>query len=177
MHLSELRLRFSGIIEYVYPYKGVTQLQLILIIHASCYVQQSKMSTFTESLFLAICQKSSINAKYGNSIQTNYLLYVRYASAFRHWMHRILVCPSVQHASILPFVQLTNAQVTYQPTDFPSIRVSVCLPIRPERFPWICTGTHGWTGRELGMLIYPDHRQNWLGFGHIDFPTFGTTLT
>ena len=92
-------------------------------------------------------------------------------------MHRILVCPSVQHASILPSVQLNNAQVTYQPTDFSSIRMSVRLSIRPERFPCICPGTHGWTGRELGMLIYPDHHQNWLGCGHVDFPTCGTTLT
>ena len=120
------------------------------------------MSTFTETLFLAIYRKGSTNAKYDKNIQIKYFLYVRYAFAFRHWMHHILGCPSVLHASVLPSVQLTIAQVTYQPTDFPSI----CLPIRPERFPCICLGTHGLNGLKWGMLIYPDHHQNWLGSGH-----------
>ena len=47
-------------------------------------------------------------------------------------------------------------------TACPSVRPS----IRPERFLGICRRTHGGNGLKFYMLIYLDHLQNWLVYGH-----------
>ena len=44
----------------------------------------------------------------------------------------------------------------------PSVRPSVC----PERFLGICWRTHRWNGLKFCMLMYLDHLQNGLDYGH-----------
>ena len=51
-------------------------------------------------------------------------------------------------------------------TIFRHVRPSVRPSIRPERFPGICRRTHGGNGLKCCMLMYPDHHQNWLDYGH-----------
>ena len=48
----------------------------------------------------------------------------------------------------------------------PSVRPSVCPSVRPERFPAICRWMHGGIGLKFYMLLYLDHLQNWLVYGH-----------
>ena len=48
----------------------------------------------------------------------------------------------------------------------PSVRPSVCPSVRPERFPGICRRTHGGNGLKFCTLMYLDHLQNWLVYGH-----------
>ena len=38
--------------------------------------------------------------------------------------------------------------------------------VRPERFPGICRRMHGGNGLKFYMLMYLDHLQNWLVYGH-----------
>ena len=47
-----------------------------------------------------------------------------------------------------------------------SVRPSVCPSVRPERFPGICRRTHGGNGLKFSMLMYLDHLQNRLVYGH-----------
>ena len=48
----------------------------------------------------------------------------------------------------------------------PSVRLSVCPSVRPERFPGICQRTHRGNVLKFCMLMYLDHLQNWLVYGH-----------
>ena len=48
------------------------------------------------------------------------------------------------------------------PPDHPYVRPSV----RPERFPGISRRMHGGIGLKFYMLMYLDHLQNWLVYGH-----------
>ena len=48
----------------------------------------------------------------------------------------------------------------------PSICPSVCPSVRPEKFPGICQRTHGENNLKFCMLMYLNHRQNWLVYGH-----------
>ena len=52
----------------------------------------------------------------------------------------------------------------------PSVRPSVCPSVRPsvrpERFPGICRRLHGGISLKIYMLMYLDHLQNWLVYGH-----------
>ena len=51
----------------------------------------------------------------------------------------------------------------------PSLNAGVPEPtggVRPERFPGICRGTHWGCGLKFCMLMYHDHLQNWLDYGH-----------
>ena len=43
---------------------------------------------------------------------------------------------------------------------------SDCPSVRFVRFPGIFLGTHEISGLKFVMLMYPDHLQNWLDFGH-----------
>ena len=52
------------------------------------------------------------------------------------------------------------------PSIHPSVCPSVCPSVRPERFPGICWRTHGGNGLKFYMLMYLDHLQNWLVYGH-----------
>ena len=44
---------------------------------------------------------------------------------------------------------------------------SVCPSVHPERFPGICRRTHGRNGLKFCTLMYLDHLQNWLVYGHV----------
>ena len=48
----------------------------------------------------------------------------------------------------------------------PSVCPSVRLSVRPERFPGICRRLHGGISLKFYMLMYLDHLQNWLVYGH-----------
>ena len=58
-----------------------------------------------------------------------------------------------------PLVHPTNRN---RFTACPSVRPSV----RPERFPGICRRMHGGISLKFYMLMYLDHLQNWLVYGH-----------
>ena len=47
-----------------------------------------------------------------------------------------------------------------------SIMFSGCSSTRLERFPDISRKMHERNGLQFGMLMYPDHLQNWLDYGH-----------
>ena len=47
-----------------------------------------------------------------------------------------------------------------------SVRPSVRLSVRPERFPGICRRLHEGISLKFYMLMYLDHLQNWLVYGH-----------
>ena len=84
-------------------------------------------------------------------------------------------CPSVRlseawnnlfwpvHGSVGPPDQpLPFYGMSVRPSVCPSVRLSV----RPERFPGICRRMHGGIGLKFYMLMYLDHLQNWLVYGH-----------
>ena len=48
----------------------------------------------------------------------------------------------------------------------PSVRPSVHLSVRPERFPGICRRMHGRFSLKFYMLMYLDYFQNWSVYGH-----------
>ena len=56
----------------------------------------------------------------------------------------------------------TRPTVTVLQHVRPSVRPSVL----PERFPGICRRMHGGIGLKFYMLMYLDHLQNWLVYGH-----------
>ena len=45
-------------------------------------------------------------------------------------------------------------------------RFTASPSVRPERFPGICRRMHGGNGLKFYMLMYLDHLQNWLVYGH-----------
>ena len=45
-------------------------------------------------------------------------------------------------------------------------RFTACPSVRPERFPGICPRMHGAICLKFYMLMYLDHLQNWLVYGH-----------
>ena len=97
---------------------------------------------------------------------TNYLsIYMQYvltynASAFRH-RRQYVFRPEIpfSHLYMGPLVHPTNRD---RFSACPSVRPSV----RPNRLPGISRRTHGWNSLTFCMLMYPDHLQNWLDFGH-----------
>ena len=92
-------------------------------------------------------------------------------------------CPSVRpseawntlfwpvHGSIgppdqpLPFYSM-SVRPSVRPSVCPSVRLSVRPSVRPERFPGICRRMHGRISLKFYMLMYLDHLQNWLVYGH-----------
>ena len=97
-----------------------------------------------------------------------------YASAFRRWRHYVFglsVRPSVRSLKY-PLLTCTWVCWSTRPTVIvlrhvrPSVCPSVRLSVRPERFPGICQRTHGGNGLKVYMLMYLDHLQNSLAYGH-----------
>ena len=101
-----------------------------------------------------------------------------YASAFRRRRHyvfglsvRLSVRPKPEIPSfdlyMGPLVHPTNRnRFTACPSVRPSVRPSVCLSVRPVRFPGICRRTHGGNCLKFDMLMYLDRLQKWLVYGH-----------
>ena len=56
--------------------------------------------------------------------------------------------------------------MSVRPSVCPSVRLSVRPSVRPERFPDICRRLHGGISLKFYMLMYLDHLQNWLVYGH-----------
>ena len=96
-----------------------------------------------------------------------------YASAFRrrrHYVFGLSVRPSVRPSEawntlFWPFTWVswsTRPTVTVLRHVRPSVRPSV----RPERFPGICRRMHGGISLKFNMLMYLDHLQNRVVYGH-----------
>ena len=88
-----------------------------------------------------------------------------YASAFRH-RRQYVFRPEIpsSHLYMGPLFHPTNRDRfrRVRPSVCPSVRPSV----RPNRLPGISRRTHGRNSLTFCMLMYPDHLQNWLDFGH-----------
>ena len=108
-----------------------------------------------------------------NSIANALELHLFYASALRrrrHYVFGLSVRPSVL-PSVRPSVRslkyplLTCIWVRWstQPTVtvLRHVHQSVCLSVRPERFPGICRRMHGGNGLKFCTLKYLEHLQNW----------------
>ena len=81
------------------------------------------------------------------------------------------VRPSVRPKPEIPSFDLYMGRLVhptnrYRFTACPSVRPSVCPSVRPERFPGICRWMHGRISLKFYMLMYLDHLQNWLVYGH-----------
>ena len=124
---------------------------------------------------LAIGLKRSPHNTVHKSVAYYYLLvfwypvFSFYASAFRrrrHYVFGLSVRPSVRPKPEIPSFDLYMGPL--DPTNrnrftaCPSVRLSV----RPERFPGICRRMHGGISLKFYMLMYLDHLQNWLVYGH-----------
>ena len=73
------------------------------------------------------------------------------------------VCPSVRSLKY-PLLTCTWVRWSIRPTV--TVLRHVCPSVRPERFPGICWRTHKGNSLEFYMLMYLDHLQNWLVYGH-----------
>ena len=93
---------------------------------------------------------------------------------------RLSVCPSICPSVRLsvrslkyPLLTCTWVRWSTRPTVTVlrhvrlSVCPSVCPSVRPERFPGICRRTHGGNSLKFCMLMYLDHLQNWLVYGHV----------
>ena len=101
-----------------------------------------------------------------------------YAPAFRrrrHYIFGLSVRPSIRLSvrssvhpkpEIPPFDLYMGPLVHRTNCDRFTACPSVCLSVRPKRFPGICQRTHGGNGLKFYMLMYLDHFQNWLVYGH-----------
>ena len=78
-----------------------------------------------------------------------------------------LGCPSV-HLSVRPKPEIPSFDLYMGPLVHPtnSNRFTTCPSIRPERFPGICRRMHGGISLKFCTLMYLDHIQNWLVYGH-----------
>ena len=88
------------------------------------------------------------------------------ASSFTWYLYQMCntdIRPSVRPKPEIPSFDLYMGPLVH-PTTF--YGMSVRPSIRPERFPGICRRTHGGNGLKFYMLIYLDHLQNWLVYGH-----------
>ena len=74
-------------------------------------------------------------------------------------------CPSVSPKPEITSFHLYMGSLVH-PTNHerfaacPSVRMSVRLSVRPERFPGICQRTHGGNGLKFCMTMYLGHLQN-----------------
>ena len=97
-----------------------------------------------------------------------------YASAFRrrrHYVFGLFVRPSVRlsvRSLKYPLLTCTWVRWSTRPTVIvlQHVRPSVRPSVRPGRFPGICRRTHEGNGLKFYMLMYLDHLQNWLVYGH-----------
>ena len=93
-----------------------------------------------------------------------------YASTFwrrRHYVFRLFVRPSDRSLKY-PLLTCTWVRCSTRTTVtvLRHVRPSVHLSVRPKRFPGICWRMHGGNSLKFYMLMYLDHLQNWLVYGH-----------
>ena len=74
-----------------------------------------------------------------------------------------LGCPSVRS---LKYPLLTCTWVRWSTRPTVTVLRHVRPSVRPERFPGICRRMHGGISLKFYMLMYLDHLQNWLVYGH-----------
>ena len=76
-------------------------------------------------------------------------------------------CPSVRPKPEIPSFDLYMGPLIH-PTNRNRFTAcpSVCPSVRPERFPGICRRMHGGISLKFYMLMYLEHLQNWLVYGH-----------
>ena len=91
-------------------------------------------------------------------------------SAFRrrrHYVFGLSVRPSVRSLKY-PLLTCTWVHWSTWPTVtvLRHVRPSVCPSVRPERFLGICRRMHGGISLKFYMLMYLDHLQNCLVYGH-----------
>ena len=86
-----------------------------------------------------------------------------YASAFRRRSIMFSGCPSVRPKPEIPSFGLYMGPLVH-PTN--RNRLTACPSVRPERFTGICRRMHGGISLKFYMLMYLDHLQNWLVYGH-----------
>ena len=94
-----------------------------------------------------------------------------YGSAFRcrrHYVFGLSVCPSVRPKPEIPSFDLYMGPLVHSTNRdrFTACPSSVCPSVRPERFQGICQRMLGGNGLKFCMLMYLDHLQNWLDYGH-----------
>ena len=71
--------------------------------------------------------------------------------------------PSVRPKPEIPFFDLYVGLLVHQTNRN---RFTACPSVRPERFPGISRRMHGGIDLKFYMLMYLDHLQNWLVYGH-----------
>ena len=142
-----------------------------------------------QRLFIGIIKSKSLLSRLLIHYQTLCVLNF-YASAFRgrrHYVFGLSVRPSVRlsvRPSVRPKPEITSFDLYMGPLVHPtnryrftacpsvrpsvrlSVRPSVCPSVRPERFPGICRRMHGGISLKFYMMMYLDHLQNWLVYGH-----------
>ena len=93
-----------------------------------------------------------------------------YASAFRrrrHYVFGLSVRPSVRPSEAWnTLFWPVHRSVGPPDQPLPFYGMSVRPSVRPERFPGICRRLHGGISLKFYMLMYLDHLQNWLVYGH-----------
>ena len=94
------------------------------------------------------------------------LFYVSTFRRQRHYVYGLSLCPSI-HPSIhlkpeIPSFHLYTVSVCWSICD----HFTVLLSVHPDKFPAISQKRHGGNGLKFYMLMYPDHLQNWLDYGH-----------
>ena len=76
-------------------------------------------------------------------------------------------CPSVRPSvRSLKYPLLACIWVRWSTGPTVTILRHVRPSVRPERFPGICRRMHGGISLKFYMLMYLDHRQNWLVYGY-----------
>ena len=66
-------------------------------------------------------------------------------------------CPSIRLSNWPPDSSLPGRRTN---------QLTFRLSVHPQRFPDIFLRMHGRNDLKFGVLLYPDHLQNWLDFGH-----------
>ena len=88
---------------------------------------------------------------------------VYYASTFRCCRHYISGCLSACLSEIWKSIFL---HICRPNAVFVSVCLSAYMSVCPERFPGMSKRMHVSNSLKFGSVIYPDHFQKWLDFGH-----------